>query len=138
MNIMKRNIALVALLATIISTTVFAQTVASNKVPTILKQAFEKAYPSAKSVKWAKEGNDYEASFEQGKEELSVVFDAKGLVLEVEKEVEFSALPVAVQTALKGKKVKEVTIITKGGNTMYEAEVGGKDLMFDAQGKAIK
>jgi hypothetical protein len=61
-----------------------------------------------------------------------------GQILEVEKEVEFSALPAAVQTALKGKKVKEAAIITKGGKTMYEAEVGGKDLIFDAQGKAIK
>lgn len=135
---MKRNIALVALLATTISTMGFAQKMASNKVPTAIKQAFEKAYPSAKSTKWNKEGKDYEASFEQGKEELSVVFDTKGQVLEVEKEVEFSALPLAVQTALKGKKVKEVAIITKGGKTMYEAEVSGKDLMFDEQGKAIK
>jgi uncharacterized membrane protein YkoI len=135
---MKRNIALVALLATTISTAVFAQKMVSDKVPVAVKQAFEKAYPSAKETKWDKEGKDYEASFEQGKEELSVVFDAKGQVLEVEKEIEFSALPAAVQTALKGKKVKEAAMITKGGKTMYEAEVGGKDLMFDAQGKAIK
>lgn len=135
---MKRNIALVALLATTISTAVFAQKMASDKVPVAVKQAFEKAYPSAKETKWDKEGKDYEASFEQGKDELSVVFDAKGQVLEVEKEIEFSALPAAVQTALKGKKVKEAAMITKGGKTMYEAEVGGKDLMFDAQGKAIK
>ena len=135
---MKRNIALVALLATTISTVIFAQKMASDKVPVAIKQAFEKSYPNAKSTKWDKEGKDYEASFEQGKEELSVVFDAKGQVLEVEKEVEFSALPAAVQSALKGKKVKEAAIITKGGKTMYEAEVGGKDLMFDAQGKAIK
>lgn len=135
---MKRNIALVALLATTISIAGFAQKMASNKVPAAVKQAFEKAYPSAKSTKWDKEGKDYEASFEQGKEELSVVFDVKGQVLEVEKEVAFSALPAAVQAALKGKKVKETTIITKGGKTMYEAEVGGKDLMFDGQGKAIK
>jgi uncharacterized protein YxeA len=135
---MKRNIALVAILATTISTVVFAQKMVSDKVPVAVKQAFEKAYPNAKETKWDKEGYDYEASFEQGKEELSVVFDAKGQVLEVEKEVEFSALPAAVQSALKGKKVKEAAIITKGGKTMYEAEVGGKDLLFDAQGKEIK
>lgn len=135
---MKRNIALVAVIATIISTSAFAQKMSADKIPAAVKQAFEKAYPSAKSAKWDMEGKDFEASFEQGKEELSVVFDAKGQVLEVEKEVELSALPAAVQVALKGKKVKEAAIITKGGKTIYEAEVGGKDLLFDAQGKAIK
>jgi uncharacterized protein YxeA len=135
---MKRNIALVAVIATIISTSAFAQKMSADKIPAVVKQAFEKAYSGAKSVKWDKEGNDFEASFEQGKDEMAVVYDAKGNVIEIEKEVEFSALPTAVQTALKGKKVKEAAIITKGGKTMYEAEVGGKDLMFDAQGKAIK
>lgn len=136
---MKRNIALVALLATTISTAIFAQKMASDKIPTAVKQAFEKAYPNAKETKWDKEGNnEYEASFKQNSDDISVVIDKKGEIVEVEKEVKFSELPIAVQTALKGKKVKEAAIITKGGKTMYEAEVGGKDLMFDALGKTIK
>lgn len=135
---MKSKKTLLALLVSAISTGVFAQKIASEKVPVAVKQAFEKAYPTAQKAHWDKEGKDFEASFEQGKEELSVVFDAKGQVLEVEKTVEFSALPAAVQTALKGKKVKEAAMITKGGKTIYEAEVGMKDLMFDADGKAIK
>lgn len=135
---MKHNITLLTLFASTIGTGVFAQRLASGKVPVAVKQAFEKAYPTVKSAHWDKEGKDYEASFEQGKDALSVVFDAKGVILEVEKEVAFSALPAAVQATLKGKKVKEAAIITKGGKTRYEAEVGGKDLMFDAGGKAIK
>ena len=43
-----------------------------------------------------------------------------------------------VQTALKGKKVKEAAIIKKGGKTFYEAEVGGKDLLFETDGKMVK
>nr|WP_299417052.1 PepSY-like domain-containing protein [uncultured Emticicia sp.] len=133
---MKRTQVLAVIAVSIFSTGAFAQKINSDKVPAAVKQAFNKAYPTAKDTKWDKEGNDFEASFEQGKEELSVVFDGKGNVLEVEKEIEFSALPAPVQAALKGKKVKETAIITKGGKTFYEAEVGGKDLMFDAQGKA--
>jgi uncharacterized membrane protein YkoI len=135
---MKLNIALVALLAIAISTGVFAQKKASDKVPTAVKQAFEKAYPNAQKTHWGKEGKDFEASFKQQKEDMSVVLDAKGQVLEVEKGIKFSELPSTIQAALKGKKVKETAIITKGGKTIYEAEVGGKDLLFDADGKAIK
>ncbi|PLK44938.1 PepSY-like domain-containing protein [Emticicia sp. TH156] len=135
---MKRNTASLTTLAIALSTVVFAQRLAADKVPAAIKQAFAKAYPTAKAVKWDKEGKDYEASFEQGEDELSVVFDEKGQVLETEKEIKFSELPAAVQQALKGKKVKEAAIIMKGGKTMYEAEVGGKDLMFDSEGKPIK
>lgn len=133
---MKRTQVLAVIATFIISTVAFSQKINSDKVPATVKQAFNKAYPTAKATKWDKEGNDFEASFEQGKEELSVVFDGKGNVLEVEKEIAFSALPAPVQAALKGKKVKETAMITKAGKTFYEAEVGGKDLMFDAQGKA--
>jgi hypothetical protein len=51
---MKRNIALTVLLTTTISTVLFAQKMASDNVPVVVKQAFEKAYPSAKSIKWDK------------------------------------------------------------------------------------
>lgn len=132
---MKRTQVMAVIATIIISTGAFAQKISAEKVPASVKQAFDKAYPTAKATKWDKEGNDFEASFEQGKEELSVVFDGKGNVMEVEKEIAFSALPAPVQAALKGKKVKETAVITKGGKTFYEAEVGGKDLMFDAQGK---
>jgi hypothetical protein len=33
---------------------------------------------------------------------------------------------------------KEAAIIMKGGKTMYEAEVGKKDLLFDVEGNLIK
>lgn len=135
---MKRNKTTLTTLAIALSTVVFAQKLSADKVPAVIKQAFAKAYPAAKAVKWDKEGKDYEASFEQGKDELSVVFDEKGQVLETEKEIKVSELPAAVQQALKGKKVKEAAIIIKGGKTVYEAEVGGKDLMFDSDGKPIK
>jgi len=107
-------------------------------VPDVVKSALTNAYPKAKDVEWDKEGKDFEASFENGKEELSVVFDAKGKILETEKEIEFSTLPDTIKMALKGKKVSEAAIITKNGKTFYEAEVGGKDLIFDTQGKPSK
>ena len=134
---MKRNLILATFAAATLTTGAFAQKINANKLPVAVKEGFAKAYPTATATHWDKEGKDYEASFKQDKESLSVVFDGKGQVLEVEKEIKAAELPAAVQTALKGKKVKEAAIITKGGKTYYEAEIGKKDLLFDADGKAV-
>jgi uncharacterized membrane protein YkoI len=115
-----------------------AQKISADKVPVAVKTAFAKAYPNAKEAKWDKENSDFEASFKNQSDELSVLFDAKGKVLETEKEVTLDKLPAAVQKALKGKKVKEAAIIEKEGKTFYEAEVGGKDLLFDKSGVLVK
>ena len=115
-----------------------AQKMTADKVPSVIKESLKNAYPNAKGAKWDKEKSDYEASFKMDGKDMSVVFDAKGMEKEVETDIKFSELPMPVQTALKGKKVKEAAIIKKGGKTFYEAEVGGKDLLFEADGKMVK
>ena len=115
-----------------------AQKMTADKVPSVVKESLMKTYTNAKGVKWDKENADYEASFKIDGKDMSVVFDAKGMEKEVETDVKFSELPMPVQMALKGKKVKEAAIIKKGGKTYYEAEVGGKDLLFEADGKMVK
>ena len=115
-----------------------AQKMTAGKVPSAVKESFAKQYPNVKTVKWDKEDADYEASFKMDGKDMSVVLDGKGVEKEVETDIKFSELPMPVQTALKGKKVKEAAIIKKGGKTFYEAEVGGKDLLFEADGKMVK
>ena len=115
-----------------------AQKMTADKVPSVVRESLTKAYPNAKRAKWDKEDTDYEASFKMDGKDMSVVFDAKGMEKEVETDIKFSELPMPVQMALKGKKVKETAIIKKGGKTFYEAEVGGKDLLFEADGKTVK
>ena len=115
-----------------------AQKMTADKVPSAVKESLTKIYPNAKGTKWDRENADYEASFKMDGKDMSVVFDAKGMEKEVETDIKFSELPIPVQTALKGKKVKEAAIIKKGGKTFYEAEVGGKDLLFEADGKTVK
>ncbi len=116
--------------------TTFAQ---ASKVPQAVKTALAKAYPNATDVDWELEDGKYEAEIEmEGDKEMSVLFDASGALLETEVELAFSELPQAVQAALKGKKVKETAKITDAkGVVTYEAEMKGKDLMFDAQGKQL-
>jgi uncharacterized membrane protein YkoI len=115
-----------------------AQKMTADKVPSAVKENFAKQYANVKGAKWDKEGADYEASFKMDGKDMSAVFDGKGMEKEVETDIKFSELPMPVQTALKGKKVKEAAIIKKGGKTFYEAEVGGKDLLFEADGKMVK
>ena len=115
-----------------------AQKMTADKIPSVVKESFAKQYPNVKAVKWDKEDADYEASFKMDGKNMSVVLDGKGMEKEVETDIKFSELPMPVQTALKGKKVKEAAIIKKGGKTFYEAEVGGKDLLFEANGKTVK
>ncbi len=133
---MKRTISMIAIAITI-TTGTFAQKINADKVPVTVKSAFAKEYTEATSVKWDKEKSDYEASFKMKGEDLSVLFSSEGKVIETEKGIAVTELPTSVQTALKGKKIKEAAIIIKNGKTYYEAEVGGKDHLFDAQGKAV-
>ncbi|GHB87760.1 PepSY-like domain-containing protein [Persicitalea jodogahamensis] len=136
---MKRMMMLAALLAALVTFSANAQKVKADQVPAAVTTAFAKAYPNASNMKWEKEKNgDFEVEFDQGKVELSVVYNPQGVEQEVETEIATSQLPASVQAALKSKKVKEAAIIKKGGKTYYEAEVGGKDLIFDASGKAVK
>jgi hypothetical protein len=123
--------------------TVSAQTIAAAKVPQAVKSAFMKAFPTVAKVKWEKEKGNYEAGFMHQKQEMSAVFTAAGSMLESETEINTTALPAAVPAYIKehykGKTIKEAAKITKtGGEVNYEAEVDGKDLIFNSSGKFIE
>jgi hypothetical protein len=112
-------------------------------VPAAAKATVARLYPGAKAVKWEKEDGNYEAGLTHNGNELSLVIDAKGTVLETETTIAASALPASVREYIAkhhvGKKIKEAAeIVDAKGKKTYEAEVGGKDLMFDATGQFIK
>jgi hypothetical protein len=141
MKIIKTILALGPIIT--ISLASMAQQVAPTKVPAAIKTSFAKAYPGVKAVKWEKESGTYEASFKHAQEDLSAVFAVNGEQLESEISMKPSELPTAVQayvkTKHKGAAIKEAAKITKStGEINYEAEVNGKDLLFDHTGKYIK
>lgn len=119
-----------------------AQKLKEADVPAVVKATFEKQYPGAKA-EWEKEGTNYEAEFDFKKEEMSVVIDATGTIIETEVEIEVSALPKAatdyIATHYKGIKIKEAAKITDAkGVVTYEGEIKGMDLLFDSTGTFIK
>ena len=105
--------------------------------------AFAKAYPGVTNAKWEKEDGNYEVTFEQKGNKLSVIYNAKGVLQESEIEIKTSELPAAVTAYMKehykGFVVKSGAKITKAdGSINYEAAIKGKDVLFDANGKFIK
>jgi hypothetical protein len=142
MKIIKTTMAIT--IASVIGLSATAQKLNSTKVPAAVKNAFSSAYPGVKTVKWEKEKGDYEAGFKQGSSEISAVFKANGTQTESETEIKAAELPAAVTAYVKehykGAAIKEAAKITKTatGEVNYEAEVKGKDLLFDKDGTFIK
>lgn len=120
-----------------------AQKQPEKEIPPPVKSAFQKAYPTAKEVKWEKENENFEADFEIGETDYSVLLDANGNILETEIEISADALPVNakeyVSKTYAGQKIKEAAKITDAkGIVTYEIEIKGKDLIFDNNGAFIK
>lgn len=129
--------------AAMITSLSFAQKTQDKNVPAIIKSAFQKQYPDSKEVKWEKENGNYEAEFEVGETDYSVLIDASGNIIETEIEISVDALPANAKEYISqnhaGRKIKEAAKIsdTKGTVT-FEAEIKGTDLIFDSNGNFIK
>ena len=120
-----------------------AQKLSPEKVPTAAKAKFASLYPKAENAHWEKEGSDFEAGFSLGQTHMSVVIDAQGNLKETETKMALTALPKKVQDYLtKNKPSAKITeaakIVYASGKTLYEAEVNGKDMLFDEEGHLVK
>ena len=121
----------------------YGQKLKPSAVPAIVKDKFATLYPKVKKAKWEKEKGNYEASFEENGEETSVLIDEKGTLIETETEIKEADIPATAKAYITknypGAKIKEASkIVTAAGITKYEAEVKGKDLIFDASGNFIE
>lgn len=131
------------MVAMMITSITFAQKLQEKNVPASVKASFQKLYPNAKEVKWDKESEKFEASFEINKIDNSVLFDAQGNLLETEIEIAINQLPQSIKDYVTKnypkQKIKEAAKITDDkGVVAYEAEIKGMDLLFDASGKFVK
>ena len=119
-----------------------AQKLSAAQVPAAVKNSFTKAYPQ-QSVKWEKEKDKYEAAFKQNGADMSILYTGAGVMTESETDIKTTELPASALAYIKvnmpGKRITEAAkISTVTGVVTYEAEIGGKDLIFDDKGKFIK
>ena len=136
-----KHLIIVLCVALYINTT-FAQKISADKVPSAVLKAFQTKFPTIKKAKWEIEKGNYEAEYDENKTEHSALFSADGTLIETEIEIAVNQLPKAiadyVTKNMKGKKIKEASIITEtNGKKKYEAEVGGKDYLFDENCKPL-
>lgn len=127
------------IVASLAITFAFAQ---KGKIPTAVLQSFKTNFPTVEKVKWEKESNHFEAEFTVNKNEQSALFDTNGKLLETEIEIVVVKLPKAaiayIQSNYQNLKIKEASQITDAkGIVTYEAEMKGKDLIFDSNGKFL-
>lgn len=133
----------IALSLVLLASISYAQKIKKENVPAAVMTAFQKAYSTVTKVKWDKEGDKYEASFEMKETDYSVVMDASGIIEETEIGIAISELPTSVVDYTKanyaGKKLKEAAKLTDAkGVITYEVEIKGMDLIFDNDGKFMK
>ena len=141
---MKKFILSVSLLAGSMTSIAVAQDLKSKDVPEAVKTAFAKKYPDAKKVSWEKEKGNYEANW-GGKsgEDSSVTFTPSAIFVEIVVAIPLSQLPRSVapyvNNKYNGAKIREDGKVTDAaGRHMYEAEIKGKDLIFDEKGVFLK
>lgn len=120
-----------------------AQKIQEKEVPALVKTGLQKQFPEAKKVKWEKEKDNYEAGFKMKETGYSVLINPSGSIIETETEISINSLSASVKdyvaTHYPGQKIKEAAKITDAnGVVTYEAEVDGKDLIFDHSGKFLK
>lgn len=123
-----------------------------RQVPKNVQEAFQKAYPDAKDVKYKEEIKNgkvfFEIEFNQKSKELEALYSAEGLLIKTEEEIEIAKLPALIVQVI-GKDypkalLKEAEMILKpdGAVSGYEVEIedGKKEvkLELDASGKILK
>jgi hypothetical protein len=121
-----------------------AQDLETREVPSAVKSALQSKYPEAKVVKWEKEKGNFEANW-GGKsgEDNSVQFTPAGQFIEIVKAIPVNELPKAVKSYVKehfnNAKISEAGRVTDAkGKLFFEAEIHGKDLIFDSNGDFLK
>jgi hypothetical protein len=123
-----------------------AQKLQEKDVPSSVKDALNRKFPGATSIKWEREDNTFEASFKTGKEAFSTSFDQSGKWLETESDLKKDNLPKVVKAAIakefRGYKIEKAEKLETHEGLLYEVELEKKEVscevQFTAEGKMVK
>jgi uncharacterized protein YfeS len=122
-----------------------------NQMPKAVIEAFEKAYPKAKDVKFEQEmfqeNVAYGVEYKKNDKEYESLYGADGVLLQKEEEIDVASLPKPIIEAIKQAhpkaKIEEAEKLMKPDGTLtgYEVEVkeAGKkiELELDVSGQIM-
>lgn len=126
------------------------QQIACQKVPSAVRDVFDKAYPNATIKACAKEVKNGELIYEiesvEGKTARDVLYDRDGGVIVVEESLPMEAVPQAVRTAVNtkfaGGKITLAEKLMRDGKERYELQIAhqGRNLeaVFDPDGTEVR
>ena len=118
-----------------------SQKISASRVPSVVRSSFAHQFPGVKA-NWEKERGSYEAGFRMQGHNHSAMFSKDGVMTESEIEIKVAMLPGPAKEYIKKHKsgvVKSAAKITKAsGEVEYEAELLGRDLLFDPNGKFLR
>ena len=124
----------------------YAQDMKTDNVPANVKAECIKRFPGSATAKvsWEKEKGNYEANW-GGKsgEDNAAMFTPEGVFVELVKAIPVNKLPSAAIKYVKEHEnaatIKEAGLVTDPkGVITYEAELKGKELIFDKNGTFLK
>jgi len=110
--------------------------------PAEVAGAFAKHF-HGNTATWEMEDGQYEASFTKDGHGMSAMFQKDGTLVESEMDIKKEEMPASIMEYMKihykNMTIRETAKITRAnGEIIYEAEVKGKDILFDEAGKFIK
>jgi hypothetical protein len=121
-----------------------SQSSKTPEVPGNISEAFTLLHPTATILKWNDEPPIWEAKYEDGEEEGAVSFNDQAEVVETELVISENELPNApkipdyIKANYRSGKIQGCEKITKqDGTIIYEIQITGKEIVFDAEGKYL-
>ncbi|WP_181163605.1 SdiA-regulated domain-containing protein [Pontibacter mangrovi] len=116
------------------------------ELPEAVETQFASLYPDVKNPEWDEEADGFEAEFEMGGRERSVLFSKAGQLLQVEEEMEANNLPPQVldyvQEHFSRYDLAESTFLKKGEQTFYVVELENRneeaELIFNQSGELVQ
>ena len=120
------------------------QKVSSTEVPAAVQTSFSSNFANATDVVWKKKDADYKVSFEVNDVDNHAMFSSTGTLLWKGEEIQESAIPPAIITALKkdhpNYKIDDAYTIVKDGTTSYKIKLDGTPdikVVYSADGTKI-
>jgi hypothetical protein len=130
----------VFLILVIASTSLNAQQITIENVPTSVVSAFKAKFSIAEKTTWEMDYDNYVADFSVGKTNFSAKFDKDGKWLETVTYIKSSELPKGIKETLTKKygelsayKIEEVKKVEKEKETIYEMDIIKGENTFEVE-----